>query len=119
MVSFISPPAAADCTCRALGRDFELGRVVCLSTPNGPRLATCGMVLNNTSWRISDTPCVTTHGNVERVSRPTITPSGTVNSVYSSRPLPVVVTFKVTSAAHITKPSDHRTPSQSTDLPSR
>jgi hypothetical protein len=53
-----SPPAGAACTCRALGQDFELGRVVCLSTAKGPRLATCGMLLNNTSWLISDTPCV-------------------------------------------------------------
>src|SRR5215216_3707570 len=75
--SLTSPPAAADCTCRALGQDFELGRVVCLSTPNGPRLATCGMVLNNTSWRLSDTPCVSAHGNVERASEPTTTPAVT------------------------------------------
>ena len=69
--SLTAPPAAADCTCRALGRDFELGRVVCLSTPGGARLATCGMVLNNTSWRISDTPCVSAHRDVEPVSEST------------------------------------------------
>jgi hypothetical protein len=56
--SFMPLPAAADCTCRAHGRDFELGRSACLSTPNGPRYATCGMVLNNTSWQVSDTPCM-------------------------------------------------------------
>jgi hypothetical protein len=50
--------ASADCTCRALGRDFDLGRSVCMPTPTGFRLATCDMVLNNTSWRISSTPCV-------------------------------------------------------------
>ena len=50
--------AVADCTCRALGRDFELGRSICLATPGGSRLATCGLVLNNTSWSISSTPCV-------------------------------------------------------------
>ena len=61
-------PAAADCTCRALGRDFELGRSACLSTPNGPRYATCGMVLNNTSWRISDTPCILDQREPEHVS---------------------------------------------------
>jgi hypothetical protein len=60
--------AAADCTCRALGRDFELGRSACLATPNGPRYATCGMVLNNTSWRISDTPCILVQGEPEQVS---------------------------------------------------
>jgi hypothetical protein len=67
--AFFTPlPAAADCTCRALGRDFELGRSACLSTPNGWRYATCGMVLNNTSWRISDTPCILVQGEPEHVS---------------------------------------------------
>lgn len=50
-------PAAADCTCRSQGRDYELGQSVCLQSPKGARIATCGMVLNNTSWQFSDTPC--------------------------------------------------------------
>jgi hypothetical protein len=54
----LATEASADCTCRAAGRDFDLGRSVCMSTPMGFRLATCDMVLNNTSWRISSTPCV-------------------------------------------------------------
>ncbi|TMJ06179.1 MAG: hypothetical protein E6G97_00495 [Alphaproteobacteria bacterium] len=49
---------AAECTCRSQGRDYELGTSVCLQTPKGARIATCGMVLNNTSWQFSDTPCV-------------------------------------------------------------
>jgi hypothetical protein len=56
-VSLMSAPVAADCTCRALGGDFEIGRVVCLATHKGPRVATCSMVLNNTSWHISETAC--------------------------------------------------------------
>jgi hypothetical protein len=53
-------PAAADpnCICRARGREFELGQSTCLPSPKGPRIATCGMVLNNTSWQFTDTPCV-------------------------------------------------------------
>jgi len=50
--------AVADCICRARGQEFELGQSVCLPTPKGARIATCGMVLNNTSWQFSDTPCV-------------------------------------------------------------
>lgn len=50
-------PAAADCTCRAQGRNFQLGQAVCLATPNGLRVATCGMVLNNSAWEFSQTPC--------------------------------------------------------------
>jgi len=51
-------PAAADCTCRAQGRSFEQGQAICLVTPTGPRIATCGMVLNNSSWEVSQSPCV-------------------------------------------------------------
>jgi hypothetical protein len=50
--------ADPDCTCRSQGRDYKLGASVCLQSPKGPRIATCGMVLNNTSWRFSDQPCV-------------------------------------------------------------
>jgi hypothetical protein len=54
--------AAAECTCRSQGRDYELGKSVCLQTPKGARIATCGMVLNNTSWQFSETPCVVSEG---------------------------------------------------------
>ena len=50
--------ADPDCTCRSQGRDYQLGVSVCLPSAKGPRIATCGMVLNNTSWQFSDTPCV-------------------------------------------------------------
>ena len=55
---FLNTSVQADCTCRAQGRDFEQGQAVCLATPNGPRIATCGMVLNNSSWEVSQSPCV-------------------------------------------------------------
>lgn len=48
---------AVNCTCRYRGTDYHLGDAVCLNGPSGPRMATCGMVLNNTSWRMSETPC--------------------------------------------------------------
>jgi len=46
-----------DCYCRANGRMFAVGEKICLRTAQGPRLAECGMVLNNTSWGISEKPC--------------------------------------------------------------
>jgi hypothetical protein len=52
------PAAAAECTCRLNGRDIPLGQSACIPSPRGARIATCGMVLNNTSWQFSDTPCV-------------------------------------------------------------
>jgi hypothetical protein len=51
-------PASADCTCRFQGRNYDLGQNVCMQTARGARIATCGMVLNNTSWQFSETPCV-------------------------------------------------------------
>ena len=61
---------AADCTCRSQGRDYELGKSVCLQTPKGARIATCGMVLNNTSWQFSDTPCVISEAPADASARP-------------------------------------------------
>jgi hypothetical protein len=58
LAAFLSTSAQADCTCRAQGRNFEQGQAVCLATPDGPRIATCGMVLNNSSWELSQSPCV-------------------------------------------------------------
>ena len=59
-LTLLVSPAAADpnCICRARGQTFELGQSTCLASPKGPRIATCGMVLNNTSWQFTDTPCV-------------------------------------------------------------
>lgn len=52
-----SPGHTQDCRCRAAGISVQVGQSVCLSTPAGQRLATCGMVLNNTSWEFSNRPC--------------------------------------------------------------
>ena len=65
-----SAPAQADCTCRAQGRVFEQGQAVCLSTPDGLRIATCGMVLNNSAWEFSQAPCVSSQRLPQR--RPAI-----------------------------------------------
>jgi hypothetical protein len=48
---------SADCVCRAQGRTFAVGESACLRTATGPRLAQCGMVLNNTSWQFTERPC--------------------------------------------------------------
>jgi hypothetical protein len=47
----------ANCYCRTEGRTFAVGETACLRTPAGPRLAQCGMVLNNTSWEFSERAC--------------------------------------------------------------
>jgi hypothetical protein len=49
--------AGAPCTCRYFGQRLELGAQVCLRTPQGLRVARCGLELNNTAWKITKTPC--------------------------------------------------------------
>lgn len=49
--------AAPECTCRANGRNYALGARICLRTPEGPRLFSCGMELNNTSWQRERDAC--------------------------------------------------------------
>jgi len=59
----LSGPGAAaersECKCRAPAGQFSLGEETCLQTADGPRKATCVMMLNNTSWRINDRACGT------------------------------------------------------------
>jgi hypothetical protein len=46
-----------NCFCRAQGKTFAIGETACLRTSEGPRVAECGMVLNNTSWQFTARPC--------------------------------------------------------------
>jgi hypothetical protein len=48
---------SADCVCRAQGRTFAVGESACLRTAAGARVALCGMVLNNTSWQVTERSC--------------------------------------------------------------
>ncbi|PVB63665.1 hypothetical protein DCO57_02475 [Labrenzia sp. 011] len=48
------------CTCRYKGQDYSLGESICLNGSDGSRMATCSMVLNNTSWQFSNAPCPVT-----------------------------------------------------------
>jgi len=53
----VATALAIDCTCRYRGEDYQIGEQVCLKGPNGPSVATCGMTLNNTSWKFTKSPC--------------------------------------------------------------
>lgn len=50
--------ASAGCLCRANGAEFEQGQLACLNLPDGPRLARCEKVLNNSSWKILKKGCL-------------------------------------------------------------
>ena len=51
----------------AMRAPFAVARHVLWPSSNSwPRAATCGMVLNNTSWQFSDTPCVVSDAPVRR-----------------------------------------------------
>ena len=51
------------CTCRYKGEDYGVGESICLKSSEGLKMATCEMVLNNTSWQISNAPCPVTQLN--------------------------------------------------------
>jgi hypothetical protein len=57
VLSAFPSPGIADCTCRAKGVVAEQGEVLCLATPQGPRMARCDKVLNNSSWTFLQAPC--------------------------------------------------------------
>ena len=52
-----APAAEPSCTCRFAGQSYEQGACVCINTSNGPRIACCGKVLNNTSWKFTGDSC--------------------------------------------------------------
>jgi hypothetical protein len=45
------------CRCRFQGREFRLGELACMSTPTGTVLTRCDLLMNNTSWVPTETPC--------------------------------------------------------------
>jgi hypothetical protein len=49
--------AGSQCACRHADGKTPLGQTACIRTPNGPQMATCEMVLNNTSWKLTDRLC--------------------------------------------------------------
>lgn len=80
MAAIVAVPARADlpaegdtlrapivpCTCRFDGRDFQVGQSACIRG----RWATCERVLNNTSWRIGETPCPVSSAGAESQETP-------------------------------------------------
>ena len=50
-------PVLPECTCRANGSNFRVGEQVCLSTPEGQRMAMCELTQNVTNWRFSTAGC--------------------------------------------------------------
>ena len=57
-------PTPPDCTCRNFGVDLPLGARLCITTPQGRRLAICVREQNVTSWRTGDDSC----GEVSQLS---------------------------------------------------
>jgi hypothetical protein len=45
------------CQCRYQGSALPLGAKVCLHTRDGPRLARCDLLLNNSTWVPTDAAC--------------------------------------------------------------
>jgi hypothetical protein len=57
LVAAAHTTAAAKCTCRARGVTATLGQTVCIPTPQGARLARCGMLSNVASWTFLNRAC--------------------------------------------------------------
>ncbi|MBT3991931.1 MAG: hypothetical protein HON14_18935 [Rhodospirillaceae bacterium] len=55
-------------TCRYFGRDYNIGARICLTTPDGLRVAQCGMVLNNSAWKLALDSCQQATEKVPRTS---------------------------------------------------
>jgi hypothetical protein len=53
LLSMVGVAEAHDCSCKANGRDYEQGQVVCVLG----KLAECSMQLNNSSWKITSESC--------------------------------------------------------------
>lgn len=66
------------CTCRAEGTSYTLGAVVCMKTPDGPKMARCDKVLNNTSWTPLTVPCPTARNGSAVPQQLASTPAGTL-----------------------------------------
>ena len=52
------------CTCRANGRDYEQGQMICMRG----QLARCDMNLNNSSWKIVAETCPQTRLELPRIN---------------------------------------------------
>lgn len=78
--TFHYSPAAADCTCRGPGVVAHHGQTICLHTPDGPRLARCDMVLNNSSWTFLPAPCpeASADGRNEFATAMSVAPAGLI-----------------------------------------
>ena len=61
--------ADPNCTCRYRGQSYTVSSCVCIDTGEGPRLACCGLVLNNTSWSFMDQACPMASQNPQGITR--------------------------------------------------
>jgi hypothetical protein len=63
-VASLATPAAADCLCRAVGVVVSEGQTVCITTPDGRKLARCEKSQNVSSWRFLQDACPSAEGPV-------------------------------------------------------
>jgi len=55
-----APAAFAEpkkCSCRYAGQSYEIKTCACIDRGDGPQLACCTIVLNNTSWTFTGKSC--------------------------------------------------------------
>ena len=63
----LADAARAECNCLYNGQRFEQEDTVCMRTPQGLRMARCGMLENIAWWEMLDAPCP---GQISALSQP-------------------------------------------------
>lgn len=58
----LEPPRQAQapeplCFCWSEGRKIDEGKIACIRTTQGRRMALCGRVINMMSWQVTENPC--------------------------------------------------------------
>ncbi len=68
----LADAARAECNCLYNNQRYEQEDTVCMRTPQGMRMARCGMLDNIAWWEMLDQPC---QGQVSRLMTPAPPPS--------------------------------------------
>jgi hypothetical protein len=66
LAACLAGAARADCNCLYNGQRYEQEDTVCMRTPQGMRVARCGMIENNAWWQMLDQPCTGTVSELPR-----------------------------------------------------
>ena len=70
--TLLASGARAECNCLYNGQRYEQEDTVCMRTPQGTRMARCGMLDNIAWWEMLDDPCPGTVSDRRQSLRPSL-----------------------------------------------